>query len=66
MFNCQDYDNDLRLAVDLQVICFKGMHTYFAWGVALPCLFLWGIGIPAIVLVMMRKDSEKLNTEAVK
>ena len=39
---------------------------YIAWGLALPCLIMWGLGIPLIVLIMMRKDSENLDTAAVK
>jgi hypothetical protein len=66
MFNCQDIDGEIRLVVDLQVICYEGLHWYIAWGLALPCLILWGLGIPLIVLIMMRKDSDKLDTVAVK
>jgi hypothetical protein len=66
MFNCQDFDGDNRLVGDLQVICFKDLHVYFAWYLALPCLVIWGLGIPLIVFVMMRKDSDKLDTVAVK
>jgi hypothetical protein len=66
MFNCSDYDGDLRLVVDLQVICYTGLHKYLAFGVALPCLIVWGIGIPITVFMMMRKDSGMLETNAVK
>jgi uncharacterized protein YpmB len=66
MFNCQDLDGELRLVVDLQVICYQGLHQYFAFIVALPCLLLWGLGIPYLVFVMMRKESDKLETVAVK
>jgi hypothetical protein len=66
MFNCQDLDGEIRLVVDMQVLCYEGLHYYMAWGLALPCLILWGLGIPAIVLIMMRKDSDKLDTVAVK
>ena len=37
-----------------------------AWFLAAPCLALWGLGIPAIVLVMMRKEADKMETVAVK
>jgi|LauGreDrversion4_2_1035121.scaffolds.fasta_scaffold39679_4 hypothetical protein len=50
----------------MQVICYEGLHFYMAWCLALPCLLLWGCGIPLIVLVMMRKDSDNLDTTAVK
>jgi hypothetical protein len=48
------------------VVCYEGLHQYIAFGVALPFLILWGIGIPAIVLLMMSKESDKLDTVDVK
>ena len=42
------------------------MHTNVAFYIALPCLVVWGIGIPVTVFFMMRKDSDKLDTVAVK
>lgn len=42
------------------------MHNYVAYYIALPCLLIWGIGIPITVFFMMRKDSDKLDTVAVK
>jgi hypothetical protein len=60
------YDNELRLQGDLQIVCYEGTHLYVAYGLALPCIFMWGLGIPATVLVMMRKEEDKLDTVAVK
>ena len=57
MFDCQYYDTDLRLNIDLQVICYKGLHFVIAIGVALPCLIVYGLGIPAVVLILMKKES---------
>jgi hypothetical protein len=37
-----------------------------AYYIALPCLLVWGLGIPVTVFFMMRKDSDKLDTIAVK
>lgn len=67
MFNCQLYDGDLRLVVDLQVMCFEDpMHKLIAWYVALPCLICWGLGIPLGVFVLMRKDKDRLHTPLVR
>ena len=66
MFNCQDFDGDLRLITDLQVVCWEGLHPLMAYGIALPCLLLWGIGIPAGVWILMNRDRERLDTIAVK
>lgn len=66
MFNCSDFDGDLRLVGDLQVVCWEGLHPTITLGVALPCFIAWGLGIPAGVLVLMFRDREKLDTLAVK
>ena len=63
MFNCQEYDGDLRLVVDLQVQCWVDpMHQMIAYYVAGPCLIFWGLGIPLGVFMLMRKEKERLNT----
>lgn len=66
MFNCQEFDGELRLLVDLQIVCFEGMHKSIVFGVALPCLIVWGLGIPVTVFILMRKEKDKLDTIAVK
>ena len=66
LFNCQNFDGDLRLMKDLQVICYTDIHVYMVYFLAVPCIGLWGIGIPAAVWYLMTKDKEKLDTLAVK
>jgi hypothetical protein len=50
----------------LQVICYTGYHRLLALCVSLPCLIVYGIGIPGIVWVLMKKESERLDTRAAK
>jgi uncharacterized membrane protein len=57
MFDCHAYDGDVRLSIDLQVICYTGLHNVLTLGAALPCLIVYGLGIPAVVLVLMKKES---------
>lgn len=66
MFNCQSFDSDLRLMIDLENICWEGLHTLMALGVALPCLIIWGLGIPASVWVVLRRERDRLDTMAAK
>ena len=66
MFNCLDFDGDLRLMGDLQVVCWTGMHWYMTYFCALPCIFLWGLGIPAATWVLMNNEKERLTTVAAK
>ena len=70
-FNCKDYGDNghtvNRMVTDLQIVCWKDpLHKMFTFYVALPCLILWGLGIPATILVLMRKESDKLETIAAK
>ena len=65
-FNCQEYDGETRLKVDLQVICWVGYHWIFTVYIALPGILLYGIGIPAGVLYLMRRDRDRLDTLIVK
>jgi len=66
MFDCQEFDGDLRLMTDLQVICWKGMHLQMSIYIAFPCLFMWGLGIPAGTFVLMRREKDRLDTVAAK
>lgn len=52
-FNCQNIDGTERLFDDLEIICYKGQHSLFALGVALPSIIIWGLGIPTVALVMI-------------
>ena len=65
MFRCKDYDHDLRLQKELEIICWEHMHQTLALSVALPCSFVWGLGIPAIIYSLMAKRKDYLETEAV-
>jgi hypothetical protein len=38
---------------DLEILCYKGQHSLFALGVALPSIIIWGLGIPTVALVMI-------------
>jgi hypothetical protein len=46
---------------DLEIICYKGRHTLFALGVALPALIIWGLGIPCIALILIYQRRNDLN-----
>ena len=40
---------------DLEVVCYKGDHTYYVFLVALPMLIFWTIGIPTISILNLRE-----------
>jgi uncharacterized membrane protein len=62
MFNCQDFDGDLRLVYDPQIICWVHMHKYLTLTVALMGLVIWGIGIPAFTYLLMAREKKTLDT----
>jgi hypothetical protein len=65
MFRCKDYDHDVRLLKELEVICWQHMHQTLAFAIALPCGLVWGLGIPATIYSLMAKEKDDLETEAV-
>jgi hypothetical protein len=64
MFNCKEYDGYNRMEKDLQIVCYEGPHYYFAYFLALPCIFLWSLGIPFLIYTLLSKEKEQLKTEA--
>lgn len=65
MFRCSEYDHDVRLQRELEVICWEHMHQTLAFAVALPCGLVWGLGIPATIYSLMAKEQDGVGTEAV-
>ncbi len=52
---------------DLEILCYKGDHTMYSLGIALPALVLWGLGIPTIALLLIyqrRKDLQLVEVKA--
>jgi hypothetical protein len=65
-FNCQNIDGEERLYEDLEIICYKGSHSIFSLGVALPSLLIWGLGIPTMALYLIYARRKDLNLIDVK
>lgn len=66
MFDCKEYDGDVRLQQDLQIICWDDLHGIMTYGLALPCFIFWGLGIPAVIYWLMAKEERNLETEDIK
>ena len=61
LFNCKTIEDESRFYYDLELICWKGLHTYFAIIVGLPMIMLWVLGIPMLgitFLTVKRKSIE--------
>lgn len=65
-FNCQNIDGTDRLYEDLEITCYKGHHSMFALGVALPALIVWSLGIPSVALFLIYQRRKELNLIDVK
>lgn len=46
----------------MSIICYKGAHSYWSFGVALPSIIVWGLGIPLFAFILMFLQKNKLKT----
>ena len=56
LFACRSVCDDKRtfLRADLDVSCWEGIHSYYAFDLGLPMLFLYVIGLPVAALLRVR------------
>ena len=54
-------DGETRVKNDLEILCYRGSHTLWALGVALPALIVWGLGIPTFALFLLLKERNTLE-----
>jgi len=66
MFNCKVYDGETRMVKDLQVQCYKNLHTFVAIIGGVTGFLCVGMGIPTAILYMMCRDRDRLETISVK
>ena len=62
MFNCMLVDDERRLKVDLEIVCYKGAHFFYAFGVSVPALLVWGLGVPIFSYILLTRHKDKLET----
>jgi hypothetical protein len=53
LFKCIDIDGEMRLKVDLEIVCWSSNHQLFAYVVALPSLIVWGLGLPILAFILL-------------
>jgi len=61
VFNCYRIDEELRMKNDLQIVCYKDYHLFWALSTALPSIIIWGLGIPAFAFLMLQAEKDKLH-----
>ena len=60
-FNCQDVDGTLRVQVDLSIVCYSKVHSFWSYSIAVPSIIVWGLGIPLFALILMRRERHQLT-----
>eukprot|EP00347_Sterkiella_histriomuscorum_P017660 403348489 len=66
MFNCIDVDGESRLKIDLEVVCYKGQHTFWSMFVAVPGILVWGVGVPMLSYMLMNNEKHRLDSIEIK
>ena len=61
-FNCKNIDGTQRIYLDLEIVCWSSLHTFWSFSVALPAIVVWGLGIPAFAFYLMTKEKTRLNS----
>ncbi|CDW91326.1 UNKNOWN [Stylonychia lemnae] len=65
-FKCKEIDEQERVQVDLEILCWSQEHTFYSCLVALPCIIVWGLGIPFFALSILIKMRKKLENFQIK
>ncbi|TNV88029.1 hypothetical protein FGO68_gene8850 [Halteria grandinella] len=61
IFNCKTIEGINRLYIDLDVVCYQGMHSVASLGIALPSIIIYSAGIPLIGLFVIFKNRYQLQ-----
>ena len=61
-FNCKSIDGTQRVYLDLEIVCWSSVHSFWSFAVAMPGIIAWGLGIPAFAFFLMAKEKSKLDT----
>ncbi|TNV74984.1 hypothetical protein FGO68_gene9839 [Halteria grandinella] len=64
--SCKNIEGVSRLFVDLDVICYNGVHYQMAFSLALPAIIIYSTGIPIIGLIVIFKNRMRLQRAFVK
>lgn len=60
-FNCQDVDGTPRVQVDLSIVCYSRVHSFWSYSIAVPSIIVWGLGIPFFALILMYRERHQLT-----
>lgn len=65
IYNCVDVfsDSHTYLAIDMNIQCWSGDHSYYAKNVGIPIIVIWIVGLPALALIILIVKRKALNDE---
>ena len=64
IFKCIDVNGEMRLKVDLDIVCWTTTHHIITFFVALPSLIVWGVGLPILAFIQLtKKRAEIISAE---
>ncbi|TNV88001.1 hypothetical protein FGO68_gene2384 [Halteria grandinella] len=66
VFNCKTIEGTSRLYIDLDVVCYNGMHNVVTFLIAVPSIIFYSIGIPIVGLFVIFKNRKNLQRSLVK
>jgi hypothetical protein len=61
-FNCKDIDGIQRVYVDMTIVCYSKVHSFWSYSVAMPSIIVWGLGIPFFAFILMYRERSTLNS----
>ncbi|TNV88247.1 hypothetical protein FGO68_gene13755 [Halteria grandinella] len=61
-FNCKDIDGTQRVYVDMTIVCYQRVHSFWSYTVAMPSIIVWGLGIPFFAFILMYRERTLLHT----
>ncbi|CAG9330649.1 unnamed protein product [Blepharisma stoltei] len=59
-FSCMDIYEEKYLMKNLDIKCWDGTHTVYAFCIALPSIIIWSIGVPLFVFQHLTRNKRKL------
>ncbi|TNV88194.1 hypothetical protein FGO68_gene1286 [Halteria grandinella] len=66
VFNCKTIEGVERVLQDLEIVCYQGQHSIYAYWIALPSLIVYSVGIPTLGLYILYQKRHEFETLGVK
>ncbi|TNV88077.1 hypothetical protein FGO68_gene10837 [Halteria grandinella] len=61
LFNCKNIEGIERLYMDLNVVCFEGLHSRAAQWIGIPSILVYGVGIPLMGFIVIFRNRNNLQ-----